>query len=130
MALFCSLHLDFRINTSRKSKILETLDSLRVGIKDVDKTLVDFHLESLTAGLVDVWGLHHGEGAALGWKRDWARNAGAGTNRGVDDLASALVDDTVIISFEADTDGKAAVFSFCHFCLSCSITSETRVFRA
>ena len=45
---------------------MEALDGLGGGIVDVDKALVDFHFESFTTGLVDVWRLHDGESAALG----------------------------------------------------------------
>ena len=88
---------------------------------------MDFHLESLAAGFVDVWGFHDGESAALGRERNWAADAGAGANRSVDDLLRALVDDAVVIGLELNTDGETrtlSFFRFWHVALSSPITSD------
>ena len=61
-----ALHLDFGIDPGREGEILEAVDGLGGGVANVDQAFVDFHLESLTTGLVDVRGLHDGEGATLG----------------------------------------------------------------
>ena len=80
---------------------------------------MDLHFEGFAAGLVDVRGLHYGEGAALGRQRDRAGNFGAGPDGGVDDLACTLVDHAVVVGLQPDADGKAFVFlGFCHFVLS------------
>lgn len=61
------LHLDFGIYASWKGEVLQALDSLWVGVRDIDKAFVNFHLESFTTSLIDMWGLYYGKGAALGW---------------------------------------------------------------
>jgi len=127
------LHLDFCVNASWKRKILQAVDSLWCCTKDIDEALVDFHFESFTTGLVNVWRFHNGESAALGRKWHWAGNASAGTNSGVNDLFCALINNAVIISLEADANFKTLIlgglggfscFSFCHFILSISTISD------
>lgn len=104
---------------------MQTLNRLRVCANDVNQAFVDLHLEGFTAGFIDVWRLHNGESAAFGWKRNWAAHFSAGPNRGVHDLARALVDHAVIIGLKADADSQAFVFlGFCHFDLSSLITSQ------
>lgn len=65
---------------------------------------MDLHFESFAAGFVDVWRLHNGESAALSRQRHRTRDGGAGANRGVNDLFGALVDNTVVVGLEADTN--------------------------
>ena len=98
------LHLDFGVNASREGKILKTLDGLWSGVFDVNEAFVDFHFESFATGFVDVWGFYDSESAAFGWKRHWSRDGSSGANCSVDDLFCALVDDTVVISLQANAD--------------------------
>jgi hypothetical protein len=42
------LNLDLNLNTGRKVDALEAVNSLLLGINDVDQTLMDAHLEVLT----------------------------------------------------------------------------------
>lgn len=98
---------------------MQTLDRFRGRTEDVDEALVDLHFEGFAAGFINMWRFDHGESAALSRQRDWARDASTGANRGVDNLASALVDHAVIVSFEADADSETFIlFCFCHFVLS------------
>lgn len=83
---------------------MEALDRLWVGADDVDKALVDLHFEGFTASFVNVWRLHNGESAALGWKRDWTANLGASSNRSIHDLARALINHAMIIGFKANAN--------------------------
>ena len=64
---YFGLHFDFGIDAGGEGEILETLDGLGGGVADVDEAFVNFHLESFTTSLVDVWRFHDGESAALGW---------------------------------------------------------------
>ena len=78
---------------------MKALDGFWGGVVDVDQAFVNFHFESFTTGLVDMWGFNYGKGRTLGWKRHWARYGGAGADSGIYDLFGALVDDTVVIGF-------------------------------
>lgn len=60
------LHLDLCVDAGWERKILEGINRLRSGVRNVDEALVDFHLESLATSLVDVRGLYDGESATLG----------------------------------------------------------------
>ena len=113
------LHLDFGVDASWERKILKRIDRLWRSVDDVDEALVDLHLESLAAGLIDVWGLHYGESGTLGWKWNWTTYLSTGTNCGVDDLLRALINQAMIVSFEANADLETLGF-VCHiFDLSC-----------
>ena len=61
------LHFDFGVDASWEGEILEALDRLWGGAQDVNKAFVDFHFESFTTSLVDVWGFHDGESRTFGW---------------------------------------------------------------
>ena len=83
---------------------------------------MNFHFESFATSLIDMWGFDDGESASLGWKRHWAGDTSTGTDSGVYDLLCALVDDTVVISLEANADFKTFILGslggFSSFCLS------------
>ena len=83
---------------------MEALDGLGSGAFDVDEAFMNLHFEGFTAGFVDMRGFDDGKGRALGWKRYGTGNGRAGADSGVDDLTSALVDDAVVISLEADAN--------------------------
>lgn len=60
------LHFDLGIDASWEREILQGVNRLWSGVRDVDEALVDFHLESLTTSLVDMWGFDNRERTALG----------------------------------------------------------------
>ena len=64
---FYRLHLDFSIYAGWEGEILKALNRLWSSVADVDEALVNFHLESFTTGLIDMWGLYYSESAALSW---------------------------------------------------------------
>ncbi len=116
---FSDLHLDFGVDASWQGEILQRINRLGRSVGDVNQALVNFHFESFTTGLVDVWRLHNGESAALGWQGYWAGDGRASADSGVNDLFCALVDHAVIIGLEADTDLQTLFFfSFGHLFLS------------
>ena len=65
---------------------------------------MDFHFESFAAGFINVRGFYDGEGRAFRRKRDGTRDGRAGSNRCVDDLFRALVNNAVVVSAETNTD--------------------------
>ena len=90
---------------------------------------MDLHLEGFAASFVDVWGLYYSKSTALSRKWHWARNARAGTDSRLDNLASRLVNHAMIVGLEADTNGETFLFLICHFDLSRPITSKNGVVR-
>ncbi len=73
---------------------------------------MDFHFEGFAAGFVDVGAFDYGEGGTFGGEGYGAGDGGAGADGGVYDLLGGLVDDAVIVCFEADTDFEAFLFGF------------------
>ena len=78
---------------------MEGVDGFGGGFGNIDEAFVDLHFESFTASFVNVWRFNDSKSTALGGKRNWTGDFGAGADSGVDDLFSALVDDAVVISF-------------------------------
>ena len=57
-----NLHFDLGVYASRERKILQTLDRLRCGIRDINQTLVNLHFKGFTTGLINVRRLYYGKG--------------------------------------------------------------------
>lgn len=112
-------HLNLGIDTGRERKILQRINRLWCGVRDINQALVDFHFESLAASLVDMWRFHDGKRAALSRQRHWTRDGRTGANRSINDLLRALVNHAVVVRLEANTNLEAFIFlGFNHIFLS------------
>ena len=98
------LDLDFDVNAGRKVEALQRINRLGRRLQDVDKPLVNFHLEVLAAVFVFVGTADHGVDVALCGERHRSTNFGLRADDRFDDLFRGLVDDFVIVCLEADTN--------------------------
>jgi len=80
---------------------------------------MDAHFELLAAFFIDVRAFDDCERAFAGRQRDRAGNLSAGSQGGIDNLLSRLVDDLVVIGLKADADALLYFwfFSFGHILL-------------
>ncbi|CUX15104.1 hypothetical protein AGR7C_Cc110266 [Agrobacterium deltaense Zutra 3/1] len=104
--------LDFHVNASSEVELHQSIDSLRGGVNDIEKTLVRPHFELFTALLVNVRRAVDGKLFDAGGERNRAANAGAGALCGRHDFTGRGIEDPVIERLEADTD-ILAVHSSC-----------------
>ncbi|CVI54788.1 hypothetical protein AGR7A_Cc130001 [Agrobacterium deltaense NCPPB 1641] len=106
------LELDFHVNASSEVELHQSIDSLRGGVNDIEKTLVRPHFELFTALLINVRRAVDGKLFDAGGERNRAANAGAGALCGRHDFTGRGIEDPVIERLEADTD-ILAVHSSC-----------------
>ena len=88
----------------RELELHQRVDRLRRRIEDVDQALVRAGLELLARLLVDVRAAQHRVLVDARRQRDRSRHARAGAHRGIDDLASALVEQLEVVRLHADAD--------------------------
>src|SRR5437867_9724588 len=98
------LELDLDVDAGREVELAEGVDRLLRRIEDVEQALVGADLELLARLLVDVRRAVHGEALDVGGERDRAGDPPARPAHGLDDLAHRLVEQPVIVRFQADAD--------------------------
>src|SRR5436305_9803734 len=112
-----SLDLDLDVDARGKVEALERLHRLARRLDDVEKALVDAHLEVLARVLVDVRRAHHAESPDLRRQRHRTPHLRLRAHDRLDDLLRRLVDDLVVVGLEPDPD--LLTLRVCHAaCLS------------
>src|SRR5439155_20622462 len=96
--------LDRDVDPGREVEALQRIDGLAGYLHDIDQSLVDPHLEVLTAVLVDVRRTDQRVLADLGRERHRTPDLRLGTQDGLDDLLRRLVNDLVVIGLEPNAD--------------------------
>src|ERR1700761_2630669 len=98
------LELDLDVHAGGQVELHERVHGLRGGVDDVEHALVRADFELLARLLVDVRRAVDGEFLDARGQRDRPAHGGAGTLRGVDDLARGMVQHAVVKRLEADAD--------------------------
>lgn len=110
-----TLHLDFDVAPSRQTQVGEAVDRFGCRVADVDKAFVDTHFKLLASLFVHMRAFDHGEGAAVGWQRDWPGDGCASAQCSVHDLLRSLVDHSVVIGLQTNTYSRFLFFfRFCN----------------
>src|SRR6185437_5408572 len=98
------LQLDLDVDAGSEIELHQRVHRLRRRIDDVENPLVGADLELLARLLVDMRRAVDRELLDLGRQRNRPAHARAGPFRRVDDLARRLIEDTVVVRSQPDTD--------------------------
>src|SRR5690606_22204350 len=96
--------LDLDVHTSRQIELHESLEGLRVGFENVDKTFVGSYLELLARLLVNVWTTQNGVATNRSGKGNRSGYASACSVSCLNDVRSGLVEKLMIKRLETNTD--------------------------
>src|ERR1051325_186043 len=96
------LALDLDAHAGRQGQTHQGVDDPRVGVEDVDDSLVCAHLELLAGILVDEGRADDRQLGDLGRERDRAGSARVRAAGGVNDLVRRLVQHTMVVCLEPD----------------------------
>jgi hypothetical protein len=100
--------LDRYIHTRRKVEFLELVHGFGGGLDDVDEALMSALLESFLRFFVRVRGALHGEAFDTSWEGDRPGDTGASALYGVGNIPGGLVNDTMVIGLEANTNALSS----------------------
>src|SRR5262245_46131221 len=103
-AMMCLLELDLDVDAGSEVELAKRVDRLLRRVEDVEQPLVGADLELLARLLVDVRGPVDREALDAGRQRDRPGHSAAGAAHGLDDLTHRLVEQSVIVSLQADAD--------------------------
>jgi hypothetical protein len=96
--------LDLYVYTCGQIELHQRVDRLRRGLNDIEQPLVRSHLELLALLLVDVRRTVDGELLDTRRKGDRTTNKSTRTARRVSDVASCLIEHSMIERLQANTD--------------------------
>lgn len=96
--------LDLDVNPGWERQLVQGIDCLACWLDNIDDPLVSPDFEGFTALLVDVRRPKYGVTLDFRRKRDWPVYDGTGSLGCVDDITRRKVQDSVVVSFHADSD--------------------------
>src|SRR3954471_14403060 len=96
--------LDLDVDAGREVQLHQCVERLLRRLEDVEQALVRANLELLARLLVGVRRAQHRVLVDLGRQRNRTGDLGAGTLRGLHDLARRLVEELVVVRLETDAD--------------------------
>src|SRR6202167_1004046 len=95
------LELDFDVDAGSQVKLAQRVDRLLGRLEDVEQTFMRSNLKMLARLLVDVRRAIDGEALYPGRQRNRTGHAAAGAPDGIHDFANRLIEQAVVVRFEA-----------------------------
>lgn len=106
------LHFDFNVDTGREVEAHERVNRLWRWFDDIYQALMNSHLVLIARILMHERRLIDCKLSLLCWQRDWTNNVGAGALRRLNNRASRLVNDFMVVRQDFDANTRLGVFRF------------------